>query len=101
MANTFVGMESTGITTAVTVYTGKSATQATVIGLTAANTSGNATTVSVQKNSAYLVKDAPVPKGGSIVVVGGDQKLVIEPTDTVSVSADNTVDVVLSVLEIS
>jgi len=48
-----------------------------------------------------LVKDAPIPAGGSLVIVGGDQKMVIEPTNTISVSADNTVDVVLSVLEIS
>ena len=101
MANNFVGAESTGITKETIVYTGKSATQATMIGLTVANTSGSATKVSVKKNNAYLVKDAPVPSGGSIVAVGGDQKLVIGPSDTVGVSADNTVDVVLSVLEIS
>jgi len=100
MANNFVGSESTGITTETVVYTGPASTQVTVIGLTVANTSGNATLVSVKKNTAYLVKDAPVPSGGSIVVVGGDQKLVVQPTNTVSVSADNTVDVVLSVLEI-
>ena len=101
MANNFVGAESTGITTETVVYTGKTATQATVIGLTIANTSGKSTTASVKKNSAYIIKNAPVPSGGSIVAVGGDQKLVIGPSDTVGVSADNTVDVVLSVLEIS
>ena len=100
MANNFVGAESTGITTETVVYTGKTATQATVIGLTVANTSGLATLVSVKKNASYMVKNAPVPSGGSLVVVGGDQKLVVEPTNTVSVSSDNTVDVVLSVLEI-
>lgn len=101
MANAFKGYEVSGITTETVIYTGPTATQSTVIGLTVANTSGLATLVSVKKNTTFLVKDAPVPAGGSIVVVGGDQKLVIEPTDTVSVLADNTVDAVISVLEIT
>ena len=101
MANTFVGSETIGVTTETTVYTGKAATQATVIGMTIANTSGNATSVDVKKNSAYIVKGAPVPAGGSAIIVGGEQKLVVEATDTLNVVADNTVDVVLSVLEIS
>ncbi len=101
MANNFRGYESTGITAETIVYTGPASTQVTIIGLTASNASGNATLVSIKKNSAYLVKDAPVANGGSLVAVGGDQKIVIEPSDTISVSADNTVDVIMSTLEIS
>jgi len=100
MANNFVGYENTGVTVETVVYTGKAVTQATVIGMTIANTSGLATLVSVKKNTTYLVKNAPVPSGGSLVVVGGNQKLVVEPTNTLSVLADSAVDVVLSVLEI-
>ena len=101
MANNFKGYESSGITTETVVYTGPAATQTTVIGLSIANTSGNATLVSVKKNTSYIVKNAPIPAGGSLVVVGADQKVVVEPTNTISVLADNTVDVVISVLEIS
>jgi hypothetical protein len=101
MANTFKSFQSTSVTTETTVYTGAASTQATIIGLSIANTSATACYASVKLNTAYIVKNAPIPVGGSLVVVGGDQKLVVEPTDTVKVTSDQTVDVVTSVLEIS
>ena len=47
-----------------------------------------------------LVKDATVLPGGALVVVGGDQKLVLEPLDSIRVyaSAPNAADAVLSYL---
>jgi hypothetical protein len=50
-----------------------------------------------------LVKAAVVPVGGSLVIVGGDQKVVLEAADVVSVvtSAAASADAVLSVLEIT
>ncbi len=50
-----------------------------------------------------MVKDAPVPVGGTLVVVGGDQKLVMEPGDTVTVESDtaSSADVILSHLDIT
>jgi len=100
--NTFKSYDTTGVTTETTVYTGPaSTTQATVIGLSVANTSGTATTASVKRNAAYIVKNAPIPNGGSLVVIGADQKVVVEAAETISVIADNTVDVCTSVLEIS
>jgi len=99
--NTFKSYDTTGVTTETTVYTGPASTQATVIGLSVANTSGNATTASVKRNAAYIVKNAPIPNGGSLVVIGADQKVVVEAAETISVIADNAVDVCTSVLEIS
>lgn len=101
MANTFKSYQSTSITTESTVFTGGAGTQTTVIGLSIANTSTSPALVSVKLNTAYVVKNAPVPVGGALVAVGGDQKLVVEASDTLTVSSDNTVDVVLSVLEIA
>jgi hypothetical protein len=101
MANTFKSYQSTSVTTEATVLTGPSSTQTTVIGLSIANTGASVATVSVKLNTAYVVKDAPVPVGGSLVVVGGDQKLVVEATDTIKVTSDVTVDVCTSTLEIS
>jgi len=48
-------------------------------------------------------KDAPIPVGSSLVVVGGDQKLVLNNADHVMItsSAASSVDVVTSYLEIS
>lgn len=101
MANTFKGYEVSGITTETVVYTGPASTQVTVIGLTVANTSTSAATVDIKKNSAYVVKNAPVPVGGALVAVGGDQKLVIEDADTISVISTQTVDAIVSALEIT
>lgn len=101
MANNFKSYQSTSVTTEATVLTGPAATETTVIGMSVANTGASAATASVKLNTAYLVKDAPIPVGGSLVVIGGDQKTVVEATDTLKVSSDVTVDVITSVLEIT
>jgi hypothetical protein len=96
----FKSFQSTSVTTETTVYTGPADTEVTVIGLSVACTSADPATVSVKLNSAYIVKDAPVPVGGALVAIGGEQKVVLEAADTLKVSSDETVDVVTSVLEI-
>ena len=101
MANNFKNYMSASVTTETTVLTGPASTQTTVIGLSIANTGASVATVDVKLNTAYVVKDAPVPVGGSLVVVGGDQKLVVEATDTIKVTSDVTVDVITSTLEIT
>lgn len=108
MANVFKNNFSKNVgTTAVSVYTGAASTQATVIGMTVANTSANLITVDVFITSGgvdyYLVKGANVPVGGALVPIGGDQKVVIETGDILKVqaSAASSADVTMSVLEIS
>lgn len=108
MANTFKNYFSKNVgTSAATVFTGASATQSTVIGLTVSNTTTSAITADVYITSGgvdyYVVKNASIPVGASLVAVGGDQKLVIESSDVVKVvsSAATSADVILSVLEIS
>jgi hypothetical protein len=51
----------------------------------------------------YLIKTATVPVGGSLVIVGGDQKVVLEAADVLKVvtSAASSADVVCSLLEIA
>ena len=51
----------------------------------------------------YLVKDATVAVGGSLVIVGGDQKVVLEPADVLKVetSAAASADCFASLLEIT
>jgi hypothetical protein len=53
--------------------------------------------------TAYLVKTAPIPPGASVVVVGGDQKVVAETTDVIKVisSVAASADVVMSILELT
>ena len=110
MANTFTRKVSRNVGTSATQvgsYTVGAATSATVIGMTVCNTTGSAITVDVYHydgtNSTYLVKSAPINVGGTLVPVGGDQKLVLITGDSVYVqsSAATSVDVVMSVLEIT
>lgn len=108
MPNTFKNFHSKNVgTSATTVYTGPSATQSTVIGMTVANVSTSNINVDVYLTVGgvdyFIVKGALVPVGGALVPIGGDQKVVIEATDAVKVvsTAASSVDVNLSVLEIS
>lgn len=80
-------------------------TTATVIGLSLANTVSTAITVSAKLNksggsSAFLVKDATVLPGGALVIVGGDQKVVLEAGDTITAyaSAGTSADAIMSYL---
>ena len=110
MANIFKNSVTGSIgTTTTTVYTAPSQTVATVIGVNVANVISQNISVSVlivdtsTAQTRYLVKDALIVPGSSTVLVGGDQKLVLETGDLLRVvsSAATSADVVVSVLEIS
>jgi hypothetical protein len=110
MANTFKRYASRNVgTSAVTIgsYTVGASTQTTLIGLTVANTTASVIAVDVQHNDAtndtYIVKGAPVPAGSSIVIVGGDQKIVMETGDSIKVTSDTatSADAYMSLLEIT
>lgn len=105
MANTFKSYPTAGVTTETVVYTGPAGVQTTIIGMTVANTSGADVNASVKfsdgTTTIFMVKDASILIGGALIPVGGDQKVVIEAGDTISVIADGTVDCLVSVLEIS
>lgn len=105
MSSSFRSYVTSSVGTAnTTVFS--STTSTTVIGFSIANTSNSAITASaiLNKNgssSVYIVKNAPIPYGGSLVIVGGDQKIVMQVSDTLSVNASNTADTIISTLEIS
>lgn len=92
--------------TSINSYTVAADTQTTVIGLVVANRTASQVFIDATLNDGsadtYLIKDAPLPSGGSLVIVGGDQKVVMETGDSIKVKSDtvNSVDVVLSILEI-
>lgn len=96
-------------TSQTTVFTSPASTTSTIVGLSLANiTTSNITVdVEVTDNSSgttvYLVKNAPVVVGGSLIVVGGDQKLILEQNDTIKVTSSDatSVDVFLSMLQSS
>jgi len=114
MANTFLSETDASIgTSPATVFTCPSSTQSTIIGLSVANRTTAQILVDVQldasgrtsgaEDSVYLVRNAPVPAGSTVVVVGGSQKIVMEPGDEIVVTSDTaaSADVVLSHLDIT
>jgi hypothetical protein len=114
MANAFLSETDTGIgTSPATVLTCGASTETTIIGLSISNIITSQITVDVQldastrtsgaEDSVYLVKGAPIPVGGSLIVVGGDQKVVLEPGDTIKVTSSTALsaDVVISHLDIT
>jgi hypothetical protein len=108
MANNFKSNLNKNVgTSAATIYTCPAATQTTLIGLSVANTSASPiTTDAYITRSAvdyYLIKTATVPVGGALVVVGGDQKVVLQVGDVLKVvnSAASSGDVAASYLEIT
>lgn len=108
MANTFKNYPTAGVGTAGSdVYTAGAGVQATIIGMTIANITANNINVDVKVTAGgitvYVVKGALVPAGGALVPIGGDQKVVLEAADKISVFSDtaSSADVLLSVLEIA
>jgi hypothetical protein len=110
MANVFKNSVtgSIGITNT-RVYQTPISTVSTVIGMSVSNVISNNISVNVTITDAsatqtrYLVRNGLIVEGGSMVVVGGDQKVVLESGDFISVvsSAAASADVIVSVLEIS
>jgi hypothetical protein len=92
---------------AATVVTVGASTQTTIIGLSFANTTTSPITASAYITRSgvdyYLIEDATVPVGSSLVVVGGDQKTVLITSDALKVitSAASSADVITSVLNIT
>lgn len=111
MANTFFRKSQAAVGTANVVvgsYTVGANTKTVVLGLGVSNTTGSAIAVDVFVNdstnsSYYLVKSAPVAAGGALVVIGGDQKLVLQAGDNVKVKSDtlSSADVNMSIMEIT
>jgi len=114
MANSFKSKTDTAIgTSAATLYTCPAATETTIIGLTVANIVTSQIVIDVQldasartsgaQDSVYIIKDAPIPVGSSLVVVGGEQKVVMEPGDTLKVTSNvlASADAIASLLEIT
>jgi hypothetical protein len=110
MANTFKNSITGSIgTNGVKVYEAPAGTSTTVIGVGVANVNTQNISVSVMvrdtsaNKAVYVVKDSLIMPGSSAVLVGGEQKLVLESTDFLSVtsSLSNSADVIVSVLEIT
>ena len=76
-----------------------------IIGIRCANTSGTAVNISVyvenSSQSYFIIKDAPIPTGGSLELIDGGSKIVLQTGDSVKAyaSAANSVDIITSVVD--
>ena len=110
MANTFINRISGSIgTTETTIYTTPEATTTTVIGVSVASRVQSNILVDVlleesgSLNTSYLCSGSLIPPGSNIILVGGEQKVVMETGDTLKMKSDTagSADIIVSALEIS
>ena len=109
MATVFKNVLQSGVgTTPSTVLTTASNAKTTVIGLSLTNIIDSVILVSilvedtVALTSAYFIKDVILPPNESLRVVNGGERLVLGASTSITLSAniDNSVDLVMSYVEI-
>jgi|TARA_B100001057_G_scaffold480166_1_gene552698 hypothetical protein len=105
MANDFKnGLAKDVGTSAVTIYTTPSLKQSIVIECDVCNTTSATITTDVFIDSGgqeyYIVKNAPVPTGGTLQVIS-NQKIILEANEVLKAksNAAASIDVIASVLE--
>ena len=105
MSNNFKSYGLSNNTSNTNIYTVPLATQTTAIGLVVSNKTQGTVTANVQinrtGNSYFIIQSAPILTGSALVVIGGDQKVVLQANDSVSISSSANTDAWISVLEIS
>ena len=115
MANTFKVITKAGVTSADVIYTVAGSTTTIVLGLMLGNTTSSSITATVTlgtdtanragannetNQDVELLTTTPIPGNSSLELLSGN-KVVMETTDTLSVTGSGAVDVVLSIMEIT
>ena len=115
MANTFKVVTKAGVTSADVIYTVASSTTTVVLGMMVGNTTTGQITATVTLTSdtsnrsganneanqtVELVTTAPIPDGGSLELLSGN-KVVMETTDSLTLTATGAADIALSIMEIT
>ena len=115
MANTFKVITKAAVTSADVIYTVAGSTTTIILGLLIGNTTSSAITSSVTlgtdttnragnndeaNQSVELITSAAIPANSSLELMGGN-KIVMETTDTLSVTGSGAVDIALSIMEIT
>ena len=115
MANTFKVITKAGVTSADIIYTVAGTTTTVILGLVLGNTTASQINATVTLSSdtsnraganneanqnVELVTSVPIPAQSSLELLSGN-KVVMETTDTLSVTGTGATDVCLSVMEIT
>ena len=103
MANTFKVVTKAGVTSADVIYTVAGSTttgQITATVSLGSDTSSRAGANNEANQTVELVTNAPIPVGGTLELLSGN-KVVMETTDTLSLTASGAADIALSIMEIT
>ena len=115
MANTFKVVTKAGVTSEDVIYTVASSTTTVVLGIMLGNTTTSQVTATVtldtntgsragandEANQAVeLVTNAPIPSGSSLELLAGN-KVVMETTDALKLTASGATDITVSIMEIT
>ena len=115
MANTFKVVTKAGVTSEDVIYTVASSTTTVVLGIMLGNTTTSQVTATVtldtntsnragandEANQAVeLVTNAPIPSGSSLELLAGN-KVVMEATDALKLTASGATDIAVSIMEIT
>ena len=115
MANTFKVVTKAGVTSADVIYTVAGSTTTVILGLILGNTTSASinATVTLGTDTANragannetnqdvkLLTTTPIPGNSSLELLAGN-KVVMETTDTLTVTGTGATDVVLSIMEIT
>tara|TARA_Y100001970_G_C14213361_1_gene848236 strand:- start:1234 stop:1581 length:348 start_codon:yes stop_codon:yes gene_type:complete len=115
MANTFKVVTKAGVTSEDVIYTVAGSTTTVVLGIMLGNTTTSQVTATVTLSSdtsnraganneanqdVELVTNAPIPSGSSLELLAGN-KVVMETTDVLKLTASGATDIALSIMEIT
>ena len=115
MANTFKVVTKAGVTSEDVIYTVAGSTTTVVLGIMLGNTTTSQVTATVTLSSdtsnraganneanqdVELVTNAPIPSGSSLELLAGN-KVVMETTDVLKLTASGAADIAVSIMEIT
>ncbi len=115
MANTFKLVTKAGVTTADVIYTVAGSTTTVILGIMLGNTTTSqvTSTVTIESDTSSrsgnndeanqnveLVTNAPIPAGASLELLAGN-KVIMETTDVLKLTATGATDIALSIMEIT
>ena len=110
MANTLKNILRTQLSTdSATLYTCPSATKTIILGMSAANVLPNQNVnlsaaimdSATDSDPTHIIRNATIAPGGTEVIVGGDHKIILEPTHRLKAVASDSdsLDIVVSFVE--
>ena len=115
MANTFKVITKAGVTSADVIYTVAGSTTTMILGLVLGNTTSSAITATVTLGSdtgnraganneanqdVEIITASSIPGNSSLEIMSGN-KIVMETTDTLTVTGSAATDIALSIMEMT